>query len=212
MTLFCPGVDVERWQADNRVRLYPDRLQTWILARATDRDKPSDAQLQRMARAVMAKWFGEAGEAPVGDWSGAADLITVGKPSPTAMRPPRTLQTRSELPSPPLVKPGGIAYVPVTFAWRARETSLPWPTWKVSWGLAGPCPQDADWMLAAVGATNPRGLEPAPKERTTAEKAGGLVAGAAGDLGRVVLPAIPWWVPATLGVVGAAYVVRTFRR
>lgn len=157
MTLPCPGGDgipePGAWGARNRVELYPGKWQTWVLARATDRDTPSDLELRKMARAVMAKWFGETPIFDLGNRSGNADLIDVGQPSKSPIALPNTLQTASKLPGPtPLLKAGSVLYVPVRFVWRAQsETSRPWPTYRVNWGLGGPCPVEADWMLYAVG-------------------------------------------------------------
>jgi hypothetical protein len=102
-----------------------------------------------MARAVMARWFSDAPVLDVGNRSGSADLIDVGLPSKSPIQLTKTLQTAAKLPGPtPLLKPGGVLYVPVRFVWRAQsETSRAWPTWRVNWGMGGPCPVDADWMI-----------------------------------------------------------------
>ena len=177
MTLPCPaGAAVPEpgaWGARNRVELYPGKWQTWVLARATDRDVPSDLEVRKMARAVMAKWFGETPVLDAGNSAGSADLIEVGQPSRTPIELRLTLQTAKTLPGPtPLLKPGGLLYVPVRFVWRAQsETSRPWPTWRVNWGMGGPCPVEADWILYAVGSDQAE-LQPAAPEQPMSEKVG----------------------------------------
>lgn len=174
MSLTCPaGANTPEpgaWGARNRVELYPGKWQTWVLARATDRDTPSDLDLRKMARAVMARWFSENPVLDVGSRSGSADLIEVGQPSKSPLPLTKTLQTAALLPGPsPLLKSGGVLYVPVRFVWRAQsETSRPWPTWRVNWGLAGPCPVDADWMLYAVGSDKAE-LQPAEPEKPVSQ-------------------------------------------
>lgn len=110
-----------------------------------------------MARAVMARWFSETPLLDVFSRSGAADEIEVGEPQTTPPTLPTVLQHWTDLPGPlPLLKPGRVLYVPVTFAWRSQaQTDRPWPTWRVgALGFAaGPCPVAADWMLIDVGSS-----------------------------------------------------------
>lgn len=211
MTFLCPGVDATAWGVRNRVTLHPGRVQTWILAHShggspESKTTLSDADARRQARAVMQKWFGEGGSA-LGSRSGAADLIEVGDPSTAKPRLGTVLQTRSQLPGPsPLLRPGKIIYVPVSFAWRSQRTTMPWPTWRVDWGLGSQCPDQADWMLAEVGAPAEDVSElpeAPPEDKGPLEQAG------------ETLDTIAEWAP-VVGVValgvGVAYVVNSFRR
>jgi hypothetical protein len=162
MTWACPvddsSLEPSSWGARNRVRLYPGKVQTWVLARAIDRDLPNNSELRNMARAVLARWFSPTPVLDVTSRSGAATDIKVGDPSPTPPELPTVLQHWTDLPGPlPLLKPGKVLYVPVSFAWRSEsETERPWPTWRVSaLGFsAGPCPVAADWMLLEVGSSS----------------------------------------------------------
>jgi hypothetical protein len=195
MSLAC-SADVAAWGAANRVELYPDQRQTWVLATVTDRGEPDDLDLKRMARAVMARWFSDAPITDLGSRSGAADEIEVGPPSSTQPQLRQTLQKWTELPGPlPLLRAGKLVYVPVSFSWRARETSRPWPTRRVSpWGFGGPCQVDADWLLIAVG-----DRDVAPPEVSTAER-----------IEQALTP--PQWIGAAVVLFGLGYLVTAFRK
>ncbi len=78
MSLAC-NVDAAAWGASNRVELYPDQRQTWVLATVLDRGTPDDLDVKRQARAVMARWFSDAPITDLGARSGAADNIEVGR-------------------------------------------------------------------------------------------------------------------------------------
>lgn len=216
MTWACPqsegAPDPAEWGKRNRVQLYPGREQTWVLARATDRDLPSDEELRKMARAVMARWFSETPVVDVGNRSGNADLISVGKPSTSPIVLPTVLQRWTQLPGPlPLPKSGRLMYIPVTFSWRAQsETSRPWPTWRVNWGIGGPCSIDADWMLLDVGslraAATPEALPEAPTEESVSaqiEKIGEKV-------GEALEPS-PWLL-LLVGALTAGYLINAIKR
>lgn len=218
MTIACPSPpEAAAWGAANRVILYPDKVQTWVLARAVDRDLPGDLELRKMARAVMAKWFSDAPITDVAGRSGQAAEIEVGNVSVSPINLPTVLQTASKLPGPaPLLKAGKVMYVPVRFVWRSQsETSRPWPTWRVNWGFGGPCPVEADWMLYSVGTDKPAlpeaspeaALPAAPPEKSIGEeteeflqRSGPAVIGAAELLGAGLL------------VLGVGYTVNALRR
>lgn len=206
MTIACPSpseaTEPGAWGARNRVTLYPGKVQTWVLARATDRDHPSDLELRKMARAVFARWFSDTPTLDIGSRSGSADEITVGQVSASPIELDTTLQTYTKLPGPlPLLKASKVLYVPVRFIWRSEsETSRAWPTYRANWGFAGPCPVEADWMLYSVG-TNAPELEKAPPEdapRTISEELE--------SVGTAIQ-----WVGVGLLVFGVGYTINAFR-
>jgi hypothetical protein len=174
MSLVCPE-DAAAWGAANRVKLYPDQSQTWILAAVVtrggllERSDPDDRDVRRMARAVLGKWFSDTPGSELGSRSGGAADIKIGAPTSTHPELAQVDQKWTQLPGPlPLLRAGRLVYVPVTFSWRSRETSRPWPTRRVNWGFGGPCPVDADWALITVGNVQqaaPEAPEPSPLER-----------------------------------------------
>lgn len=218
MTIACPSPpDAAAWGAANRVVLYPNKVQTWVLARAVDRDLPGDLELRKMARAVMAKWFSDAPTTDISDRSGQAAEIEVGAVSVSPIPLATTLQSWSKLPGPaPLLKAGKVMYVPVRFVWRSQsETSRPWPTWRVNWGFGGPCPVEADWMLYSAGtderalpnAPPEAALPAAPPEKSIGEEAEQLLQ----QSGPAMVNAIDL-VGVGLLVIGIGYTVNAFKR
>jgi hypothetical protein len=204
MTIACPSpADAAAWGASNRVELYPGRVQTWVLARAVERDVPSDAELRRMARAVMSRWFSETPILDVSNRSGSADEISVGQVSATPIVLPHVLQGAGRLPGPvPTLRPGRVVYVSVRFVWRSlSELSRPWPTWRVNWGFGGACPVEADWMLAAVGSEQAELPEAAP-ESSLPEQIESAAAAVGSELR---------WIGIGLFVAGGAYLVNALR-
>ena len=205
---FVCDVDAKAWGAANRVTLYPDQRQTWVLATTLDRGEPDDKALRRQARAVMGRWFSDAPLTDLGTRSGAADAITIGAPTLTHPELRSVAQRYSELPGPlPLLRAGRVVYVPVTFEWRSRETSKPWPTRRVSaWGLGGPCPVDADWILTMSGElqsvapepTRPDGTPPSVIDELAQEASAALTPSPIVGLG--------------MAAIGAAVIVLALRR
>jgi hypothetical protein len=197
-TLAC-SADPAAWGAANRVELYPDRRQTWILATVLDRGQPDDLELKRMARAVIGRWLSDSPITDLGGRSGAADEITVGAPTTTQPELKTTVQRWTQLPGPlPLLRAGRLVYVPVSFSWRARETSRPWPTRRVSaWGFGGPCQVDADWILISVGEVDQAGPELSPTDR------------AVEAVGAALTPSP--WLGAGLMLFGVGYLITAFR-
>jgi hypothetical protein len=195
MSLAC-NVDAAAWGASNRVELYPDQRQTWVLATVLDRGTPDDLDVKRQARAVMARWFSDAPITDLGARSGAADNIEVGPPSTVQPVVARTVQKWTQLPGPlPLLRAGKVVYVPLTFSWRSRETSRPWPTRRVApWGFGGPCQVDADWILIAVG-----DVGDAPPEVSTAER-----------IEQALTPAP--WIGAAVLLFGVGYLLSALRK
>lgn len=208
MTWACPQdidtPDPSEWGARNRVQLYPGRVQTWVLARAVDRDKPGDEELRKMARAVMGRWFSDSSITDMPGRSGHADELTIGRPSEEPPPLPVVLQHWTKLPGPvPLLKPGRILYVPVQFVWRSQsETWRPWPTYRVNWGFGGPCPVEADWMLLEVGGPSAQLPEAGP-EQSIPERVSEVV-------GDALSP--PAWLGLTLAALAAGYLINAVRR
>ena len=54
--LGCPNLDVDKWRAENRVPLFPGKVNRWILVR-TLRDNPTPDDLKSTLAATFMKWF-----------------------------------------------------------------------------------------------------------------------------------------------------------
>lgn len=175
--LGCGGVDVEEWRKKNRVKLYPGKVNHWVLAR-TLKDNPDDDDLKQTLFAVMNKWFkgspiDPALELSSGGRAGNTDAIQIVAISRSLIDPPAVMQTRDQLPYPPIptVTAGPVVFIHVKFAYRGRQSSMPWPV-RTSPGWAGvqlqtsaQCPIDADWMLVSAG----KAVEKAPPKETVSE-------------------------------------------
>jgi hypothetical protein len=136
--LFCPGVDIEKFKAENRVPMFPGKWQAWKLYR-TDRDNPSAEDIHHTARAVVLQWFKtiEAG--------GVDHIETVTGPPAGSKRVKRW----QDNPAPMSVHAKTPIVVWVSFVYRGSRTDGPWPVHKAQ--IVNPwCPVDADWMLGEV--------------------------------------------------------------
>jgi len=183
VTLFgdlgCPGVDVDEWRKQNRVPLFPGKVNRWVLVRTT-RDNPTPDDLKNTLAAVFAKWFEGTVLDPALTFKGTtrsatADLIKLERVSKERLSLDNPARRREDLPGlGPTVAPGEVVWLEVTFAYRGQQTDMPWP---VRTGAAmqltssAQCPVGADWMLDAAQTPT----VDAPPEQTPGEKAGEAV-------------------------------------
>jgi hypothetical protein len=188
VTLACPGLDVDQWRAANRVPLFKDQVNWWVLAR-TLRDNPSDDDIRNTTQAVFLKWFGgwasEAIEAGQQTSAGPATQIQVRQISRDRLTLPvgiASVARFEKLAAGPLPSVEGTpAYVLVSFAWRSPVTDAPWPTYKSPGVIHLPgaewCPTSADWILVEAG----RPIETAPPDKSWTERAGADVEQVTGE-------------------------------
>jgi hypothetical protein len=205
--LGCPGIDVDAWQKQNRVPLFPGKVNRWILVR-TLRDDPTPAELKDTLAATFSKWFAGTPFDPVLPSEGTtrsatADLIKLERVSKERLSFPQPARRREELPGIlPTLRPGELVWLEVSFAYRGQLVDMTWP---VRTGAAAQlessahCPVGADWILdaAAVPTTN------APPEKSSTEKAGDALGGAAQKLGSGLVNVL--WIP--LALVGVGLVI-----
>jgi len=208
MTLFgdlgCPGVDVDQWRKQNRVPLFPGKVNRWVLVRTT-RDNPTPDDLKNTLAAVFAKWFEGTVLDPAFTFKGTtrsatADLIKLERVSKERLPVDNPARRREDLPGlGPTVAPGEVVWLEVTFAYRGQQTDMPWP---VRTGAAmqltssAQCPVGADWMLDAAQTPT----VDAPPEQTSGEKAGEVVSTAADAMAGGLFNLL--WLPlAALGAV-----------
>lgn len=165
--LGCTDVDTERWMAENRVKLFPGKVNRWVLAR-TLRDKPDPKDLQNTLVAVFNKWFGtdpldpafSLGLPEKDKRAGSTDGFKIVFAGPTRPVLSKTIQTREHIPMGPVPTvngKGGVIFLTVTFNYRGLNLDRPWPV-RTAPGVIGVqlessanCPIDADWMLTDVG-------------------------------------------------------------
>jgi hypothetical protein len=205
--LGCTGIDVEQWLRENRVPLFPGKVNRWILVR-TLRDNPTPDDLKTTLAATFVKWFDGTPFDPVLPSDGTtrsanADLIKLERVSKERLSFPQTARRREQLPGVlPTVQPGQIVWLEVSFAYRGHLEDMPWPVRTgaaVQLKSSAQCPVGADWILdsAAVPTAD------APPEKSSGEKAGGALGSAAGKVGGSLLDAL--WVP--LALVGAGLLI-----
>lgn len=155
--LECPSIDVEQFKSDCRAPVYPDLMNHWLLVR-TDVDNPSTRDVKVNAETMMAHWFSRWGA------MGRIDNVKVGDPVRGKPKPRGIVKTANSCKHPINVRTdaGGAGpwFVPVDFAYRGSDKTVPWPVWKDEF-LGGWCPAGADWALFAVE----RPGEDAPKEK-----------------------------------------------
>ncbi|MES1174939.1 MAG: hypothetical protein ABUL62_11495 [Myxococcales bacterium] len=202
--LGCPGVDVDEWRKQNRVPLFPGKVNRWVLVRTT-RDNPTPDDLKNTLAAVFVKWFEGTVLDPALVFKGTtrsatADLIKLERISKDRLSLDNPARRREELPGvSPSVAPGEVVWLEVTFAYRGQQTDMPWP---VRTGAAmqltssAQCPIGADWMLDAAQTPT----MDAPREQTSGDKAGEVVSNAADTVASGLFNLL--WLPlAALGAV-----------
>lgn len=205
--LGCPGVDVDDWQRQNRVPLFPGKMNRWVLVR-TLRDNPTPDDLKQTLAATFSKWFGGMPFDPVLTSDGTtrsanADLIKLERVSKERLSFPESARRREQLPGQlPTVRSGEVVWLEVSFAYRGQLVDMPWPVRTgaaVQLDTSARCPVNSDWMLDSVAVPTAN----APPEKSSTDKAGDALGGAAGQLGEGLLSAL--WLP--LALVGAGLIV-----
>lgn len=205
--LGCSDVDVDAWEKENRAPLFPNKVNRWVLVR-TLRDNPTPDDLKTTLAATFSKWFdGTPFDAALPSdnttRSANADFIKLERVSKERLSFPQSARRREQLPGIlPTLKPGEIVWLEVSFAYRGQLVDMPWP---VRTGAAmqlkssARCPVEADWMLdsAAVPTVD------APPEKSSTDKAGDALGGAAQKVGSGILDAV--WLP--LALVGAGLLI-----
>lgn len=209
--LGCLGIDVEKWLQQNRVPLFPGKINRWLLAR-TLRDNPSDAKVKNSLLDSFARWFPggwvtdpwfETSEG--GRTEGLDGLRIVNASKNENSNFADAVKRREECTILPTVESSkGVLYVEVVFNYRSQADNIAWPV-DVLHDLASDpfplqslqsCPDRADWILVAVG--RPAGNVVEPKSMATV--ASELIFKPAGDIAETAVssllrPAlIPLWV------------------
>lgn len=175
----CPGVDVETWQAKNRIKVYPGQWNVWVLYRTLG-DNASFDDIVKSGFSVMDQFF------PSNEKYGTVDHVTViplwnyDKPPPEAatnlydeaveqkaVAHLTRAERREDLESPPMLKSGAWAKLLVKFVYRGSAKTMPWPAHTDQ--MYEPwCPTDADWI--ADVAYRPDTTLPVPAEPTFGQK------------------------------------------
>ena len=172
--LGCPGIDVDKWEEENRVPLFPDKIQRWILVR-TDRDTPTDAEIEQTLKAALGRWFREFkgfnGPNPFEPLDprgirGLVDSVKVERISRgerLSFNPP--IKRREQLKTIPTVEANVPIWISVTFAYRGTAPEMPWPVRKgggIQLSSSARCPIQADWMLDQVASPEQKPAPPRP--------------------------------------------------
>ena len=212
--LGCPGIDVEKWRAENRAPLFPGKVNRWVLVRTT-RDDPTTDDLKNTLAATFEHWFSGTPLDPALPFdgttrSGAADLIRLERASTDRLSLPQPVRRREELPGQiPVLGPGGVVWLEVSFAYRGQVLSMPWPVRtgaSAQLTSSADCPVGADWILDSVGFP----ALSAPDEMSTADKAGAALGDTASKAGAVASGAAvkafdSLWMPLLLVAGGAVF-------
>lgn len=152
MPFLCP-VDAGEWEKSNRVQLFPEKLQRWVIALAVDGTESRD-DIARIARKFMGNVFSRGVPALGSDIGTATDFQILDVTSQQPGMPDPT-QTREGLDPIPFLKPGPVAFVIVEFAWRGPASEMPWPATRLVGfgrlhGVNSFCPLDANALLVAT--------------------------------------------------------------
>lgn len=179
----CP-VDPIAWGEKNQVRLYPEKVNEWVLAHRID-GFPSRSEIETNLLVALNAWFGGSGFGIfTGEAGGSVDAVRIVDVSRTRPVPRATDQRRESLDPPPTLAPGaGVVYLTIRFNYRGVRDSMPWPVWKRPGFFDYPatedvlvrlrCPEETDWMLSQ--ATTPKAgepLAPVPPEESIWSKLG----------------------------------------
>jgi hypothetical protein len=202
--LGCAGVDVDEWRKQNRVPLFPNKVNRWVLVR-TLRDDPTPDDLKNTLAATFSKWFAgmpfDAALPSKGTTrSATADLIKLEHVSKERLSFPQNARRREELPGIlPRVRSGEVVWLEVSFAYRGQLVDMPWPVRAgaaVQLQSSANCPVDADWMLDAAAVPT----VDAPPEKSSSEKAGETITDTAQNVGAGIAKVV--WIPLALIGVG----------
>jgi hypothetical protein len=212
--LGCPGVDVEKWRAENRAPLFPGKVNRWLLVRTT-RDDPTPDDLKNTLAATFEKWFAGTPLDPAFPFDGttrsaAADLVRLERVSKERLNLAHPARRFEELPGLlPSVRSGEVVWLEVTFAYRGQLLSMPWPVRtgaEVQLQSQAGCPVGADWMLAAAAFPETG----APDELSSADKAAAALGATAAKAGAAASGAAArafdsLWTPLLLIAGGAVF-------
>lgn len=150
MPFFCP-VDASEWEKANRVKLFRDKLQRWVMAVTVDQTDSQDEIAARVRRWL--NFVFSAGPS-IGREIGAATDFHVIDVNRTEPGMPDASQRREQLDPLPFLKPGPVAFVTLEFAWRGPAAEMPWPVTRLvgtrMHGANTRCPMDANMMLVAT--------------------------------------------------------------
>jgi hypothetical protein len=173
--LGCSNVDVDKWRLDNRVPLFPGKVNRWVLVR-TLRDNPTPDDLKSTLAATFMKWFEGTTLDPVLVYndttrSATADLIKLERVSKDRLSFADTARRREELPGvTPTLRSGEYVWMEVSFAYRGEQKDMAWPVRTgaiVQLQSSARCPVEADWILDSVATPK----EDAPPEMSSSGKA-----------------------------------------
>jgi hypothetical protein len=222
--LGCAGIDVEKWRAENRVPLFPNKMNRWLLVR-TLRDRPDPDDVKHTLLAVFNKWFEGSPIDPVLSSSGGApgpvDNVVIVKSSNSPFSLSDVAKRRESLSTLPTANGShGLLYLEVHFAYRALTSSMPWPV-RTAPGLIGvglassaECPINADWMLLEAGKPLVQAPPEVPMTSVLAGKTGEVLKvaaeTAAGAAESLLAPL--FWPLVIGGAAFGAYVYLTQRR
>lgn len=210
----CPGVNVDEWQKNNRVPVFKNRFNRWLVVRTT-RDSPSSDKVRADLYDAMVRWSGEwvdvwlysSGGVSVGHF----DMVKIVRAEKGAMPPFRLnkrLKRAQDLPCGPMptINAGGkpLVWFEVEFVWRGYESTIPWPVARTL--LAGTvpspadaCPIGADMMLYEVGVAG----NEAPAEKSLIDKLAETSAQMSAGMGKIAFWPI-MGIATAFGVVGLA--------
>jgi hypothetical protein len=205
--LGCADVDVDNWQKQNRVPLFPNKVNRWVLVR-TLRDDPTPDDLKNTLAATFSKWFAgmpfDAALPSKGTTrSATADLIKLERVSKERLSFPQSARRREELPGIlPTVRSGEVVWLEVSFAYRGQLVDMPWPVRTgaaVQLQSSANCPVDADWILDSAAVPTAE----APPEKSSTDKAGEALTDTAQEVGQGLIKVL--WIP--LALVGVGLVI-----
>lgn len=172
----CAAADevglLKSWRSNNRITLYPRRVNRWILIR-TGADQRVSEDIEREAKEVLLAWFGDTlpgSEIPRGriadpETHGVfSGILNIPKPLEWEGGP---ITSVADLPSPPNLRDDDSSFdhsardwaVTVSFAYYGSATSAPWPVSSIlhdtpfyslpPW-FEFECPYGAVWTVGAV--------------------------------------------------------------
>lgn len=207
--VLCPGVDVDEWMSKNKVPLFSQRQNVWVLARSND-DGLTKNEITESLYQAFAYWFGSVDSvAAFEDRARFGDADSLKVVSITEALPSigKIAKRKETLPSPPTISGNKIVYAKVSFDYRGSADSMAWPCFTSIWGgkIQGTCPNSCDWALQATEE---------PTKAVEPERSDGDVLGDLGDkmtdFGGDVVDAVktPFYVlSAVVGILGVAYIL-----
>ncbi len=166
-TLPCSVDDVGEWDQKNRVKLYPERWNRWLLVRSR-RDDLERADVKQRTLNALRRWFsnvpsGDGSEIPIpSPFSGAGKIDNVtfgpitngGRVAALAAlkkfgwKEVEWFEQKDPFPSLEGMRNGQEPWwVPIQFFYEGARTEIPWPT--TGYLLGRDCPTNALWMLAS---------------------------------------------------------------